>query len=140
MTVPVSVPDQDEVFRKAVPHESGHVLVAYRLGVPVKHISIQVRSEVDGNVVSVIQYPREDEMPHLSERERSVYCQVLAGGIAGERFATSTIDPLNGNPSSGDNLALRRFTDSPLTDFEAAASAIINGNRRAFRQLCSKLL
>src|SRR5579864_310619 len=37
--------EPDAVFATAVPHESGHVLVAYRYGIPVREISIRVRSE-----------------------------------------------------------------------------------------------
>jgi hypothetical protein len=34
--------DPDAVFARAIPHESGHVLVAYKLGVPVKFICISL--------------------------------------------------------------------------------------------------
>ena len=139
MIAHASTPDPEQVFANAVPHESGHVLVAYRLQIPVKNICIQVRSEFDGGIVSFIQFPREDEMPHLSDEERLAYCQLLAGGIAGERFATSKIDPLNSDPMDPDSVLLKRFTDRPLTEFEPAAGAIIARNGRAFRQLCSRL-
>lgn len=131
--------DPDEVFARAVPHEVGHALVAYGLGVRVKHISIQIRSAEDGAVVAVIQFPDETELPRLTPEEKLKFCTVLAGGIAGELFQNKTIDPLNHNPSTGDNLLLSRFTDKPLTEFEPEASAIIDKNRRKFRQLCSRM-
>lgn len=131
--------EPDAVFANAVPHESGHVLVAYRYGIPVREISIQVRSATDGNVVSMIQFPRPDEFADLAEQERNAYCVMLAGGIAGERFANGAVDPSNSGAMTLDKVRLKDFTDRPMADFEPKAAKVIDANRRQFRQLCSKL-
>jgi hypothetical protein len=81
-----------------------------------------------------------DEFPsNLPEKEKSVFCHVLAGSIAGELFEYGDVGAVNKDQSTGDNAILSRLTDKPLTDFQPAASAIIDRNRRVFRQLCSKL-
>jgi hypothetical protein len=130
--------DADKVFDRAVPHEAGHTLMAYKLRMPVRSICI-VMGESTGSVVTHIEYPRQEEIATLSEEEVLKCCQVLGAGIAGERFEKKKIDPLNLDPSTGDSSILSSFTDKPLTDFEDPARKVICANRKRFRELCSKL-
>ena len=90
-------------------------------------------------MLSLIPFPHESEMDDLSEQERTRFCVVLAGGIAGELSATGTYDLTNDDPYSTDNATLSRFSDKGLTEFLSKAAEIIYDNRPAFRQLCSRI-
>jgi hypothetical protein len=77
-----------EVFELAVPHEAGHVLVAYRFHVHVRQIAYHIKSETAGRIISQIAEP--SRPPHeLSDEERQAHCLIAAGGMAGEVVARS---------------------------------------------------
>lgn len=127
----------DAVFQRAVPHEAGHVLVAYSFAIPVRQIAYYVRSERDARIVSLIAEP-----PRVvNEEQKRAHCVVASAGMAGEVVATGAYDRANLAPLNPDIVFIRRLAGvgAGLTDFVQQAKRIIGKNRRTFDRLCSAL-
>lgn len=93
----------DEVFERAVPHEAGHVLVAYCFGISVREIAYTIKSEFDGRIISVIA----DPSGAANEEEKRRHCLVASAGIAGEAVGKGTYDHVNLKPGNPDKLVVR---------------------------------
>jgi hypothetical protein len=128
------VKPSDEVFELAVPHEAGHVLVAYSFRIPVKHIAYRVTSELNGRIISDIA----DPLRITNEEEKRAHCLVASAGMAGEVVATGVYDRANLDPRNPDKKVVRTLAGAGLTDFLQPAQEIIARNRQAFHRLCWK--
>ena len=125
----------DEVFEQSVPHEAGHVLLAYCFRIPVKHIAYRIRSEFDGRIISAIANP--SAMP--SDEEKRAHCLVASAGMAGEVVATGVYDRANLDPRNPDKRVVHVLASAGLTDFLQPAQEIIVKNKEAFDALCSAI-
>lgn len=128
----------DAVFDSAVPHEAGHVLVAYSFGIPVRQIGYRIRSERDARIISEIAQPS----PAADEQEKLAHCIVASAGMAGEVVARGIYDPTNLDPRNPDNVVVRILAGvgAEPTDFLQAAKEVIDKNRQAFDRLCLALI
>jgi len=126
----------DNVFVSAVPHEAGHVLVAYCFHVAVRRIAYRIGSESEGRIMSEIAVP--SRVSHeLTDGERQAHCLIAAGGMAGELVATGGFDRANLSPLSADQKILATLTSTDITGFLQPAQEIISRNKRAFDSLCA---
>jgi len=123
----------DEVFEQAVPHEAGHVLLAYCFRIPVKHIAYRITSEVDGRIISAIAEPSRT----AKEEEKRSHCLVASAGMAGEVVAAGVYDRANLDPRNPDKKLVRTLAGAALTDFLQPAQDA--RNKQAFDRLCSAL-
>jgi len=128
----------DDVFDHAVPHEAGHVLVAYCFGVVVKQIAYRITTELRGQIISEIAAPSHASRK-LTDEERQAHCLIAAAGMAGELVATGEYDRGNLSPGNADKKMVSMLSSVGITDFLQPAQDIIVRNSQGFYHLCSAL-
>ncbi len=128
----------DNVFECAVPHEAGHVLIAYCFHVAVRQIAYRIGSESEGRMISEIAVPSR-AFHELTDDERQAHCLIAAGGMAGELVATGDYNRANHSPRNADKKMLAKLTSADITDFLQPAQEIISRNKRAYDKLCATM-
>jgi hypothetical protein len=116
------VKPNDRVFEQAVPHEAGHVFVAYSFRIPVKQIAYRIRSELDAGIISDIADPSRS----TNEDEKRAHCFVASAGMAGEVVATGVYDRANLDPRG-----MEERGETPARQFPSSALVVQRGKRVA---------
>jgi hypothetical protein len=123
---------------EAIPHEAGHIVVGMALGIPIRGLTVNIvrddRGTMIGDFATLSVEPPDEEIPRTPPKLLAAYKLFVAGGLAGNRFASV---PAAEESIQSDRKRLARVGTESLEEVADMAAAIIEGRRRKFRRLIS---
>lgn len=123
---------------EAIPHEAGHILVGMAVGMPISGLTVDIVRNDEGTMIgdfaTVSIEPPDEEIPRTPPKLLAAYKLFVAGGLAGNRFASV---PAADESIQSDRKKLARVGNEKLEELADMAAKIIDGHRRKFRRLTS---
>lgn len=123
---------------EAIPHEAGHIVVGWTLGIPIKEMAVEIVCEESriqlGNFITKSVDPSDEQIAETPPDIIKRYALMISGGLAGNNFAGI---PATDHSLQDDRRRLARVTSLSLEDLAPSARAIIQERRRIFRRLKS---
>jgi hypothetical protein len=125
---------------EAIPHEAGHILIGWALGLRARGLDVEVVCLPDGGGINLGNFatlgysPPDEEIPRMDLELKASFMLYIAGGVAGNIF-----DGLKTKckGDDADRAELARLTKTSLEELAGQGVGIIQKRRRHFRQLVS---
>lgn len=128
-----------EYIDEAIPHEAGHILVGWSVGLRARGLDVEIVRLSDdsvriGNFATLAYSPPDEVIPQMNQKLRAAYMLFVSGGVAGNKFA-GLKTACQG--ADADRKELARLSSTSLEELAGMALEIIKPRGRAFRQLVS---